>query len=117
MTLEQSSSRNEVLNSLQRLGISQERPLKIAWFSYFPVEWLPEPPPPLRQIPKQHPATWQRVLWEELRHDPQLDLHIFSLRKDYSHSFTFQRDNTTFHCLKTPGGAESKPGANNMAGE
>ena len=80
------------------------KPLTVAWFSYFPVEWLPNLPEELRSLPKQHPATWQRVLWEEFRSRTDLNLHIFSLRKEYPRSFSFTRDNTTFHCLKTPGG-------------
>lgn len=79
-------------------------PLKVAWFSYFPVEWLPRLPREVESVPRQHPATWQRVLWEEFRHRPDLQLHIFSLRKEYGRSFQFERDNTTFHGLKTPGG-------------
>lgn len=77
---------------------------EVAWFPYFPVEWLPDLPEELRDLPKQHPATWQRVLWEEFRQRTDLRLHIFSLRKEYPRSMSFQRDNTTFHCLKTIGG-------------
>lgn len=78
--------------------------LKVAWFSYFPVEWLPDLPEELQHLSKQHPATWQRVLWEQFRHRPDLRLHIFSLRKEYPRSIRFNRDNTTFHCIKTTGG-------------
>ena len=79
------------------------KPLRVAWFTYFPVEWLPDVPQ-LREIPKQHPATWERVLWEEFKGHADLRLDIFSLRKEYARSFKFERANTVFHCVKTPGG-------------
>ena len=83
---------------------ASQRVREVAWFSYFPMEWLPDLPEELRNMPKQHPATWQRVLWEEFRRRADLRLHIFSLRKEYPRSMSFQRDNTTFYCLKTIGG-------------
>ena len=51
-----------------------------------------------------HPATWQRVLITELQKDPSLDLHVLVLRKQFPRSLSFTRGNTTFHCLKVPGG-------------
>jgi glycosyltransferase involved in cell wall biosynthesis len=81
-----------------------ERPLKVAWFPYFPVEWLPDPPPELRDLPRQHPATWQRVLWDEFKRDPRLSFDIFVPRGQFPRSFTFSRENTRFHCLRTPPG-------------
>lgn len=92
--------------STSAIGHSGARvqPLTVAWYTYFPVEWLPEPPPELRDIRKQHPATWQRVLWDEFCQRDDLKLHIFSLRREYERSFSFSRANTTFHCLKTAGG-------------
>ncbi len=80
------------------------RPLKVAWFPYFPVEWLPDPPAELRDLPRQHPATWQRVLWEEFKNDPRLRLEILVPRGQFPRSFTFERANTRFHCLRTPPG-------------
>ena len=47
-----------------------ERPLKVAWISYFPIEWLPDLPEPLRGLPRMHPASWQRVLLQELIGNP-----------------------------------------------
>lgn len=82
----------------------RQQALKVAWISYFPVEWLPDLPAELQGLPKQHPATWQRVLWESFRHRDDLRLHIFSLRKEYPRTMSFDRDNTTFHCVKTVGG-------------
>jgi len=78
--------------------------LKVAWFPYFPVEWLPDPPPELRDLPRQHPATWQRVLWDELKSDPRLRLEIIVPRSQFPRSFSFERDSTRFHCLRTPPG-------------
>ena len=75
--------------------------LKVAWITYFPIEWLPDLPPELQGLPRLHPATWQRVLWEEFRKDETLDLHILVLRKSFLKSMRFRRGNTTFHCVKT----------------
>lgn len=79
-------------------------PLKVAWFTYFPIEWLEDLPAELSQLPRMHPATWQRVLLAELQQDASLDLHIVVLRKHFPRTLRFQRGNTTFHCLKVPGG-------------
>src|SRR5687767_9995405 len=86
------------------IQFTPERPLKVAWISYFPIEYLPDLPPELASLPKLHPATWQRVLWEEFRHNPRLRLDIIVLRKHFPRSLCFERDNSRFHCIKTPGG-------------
>lgn len=77
----------------------------IAWFSYFPVEWLPEAPDEVRQLPRLHPASWQRVLLEALeRLHPELRLHVVVLRKQFARDSSFTRRNVTFHLVRTPGG-------------
>jgi glycosyltransferase involved in cell wall biosynthesis len=86
---------------------TNQRPLRVAWLTYFPVEWLPNPPPQLANVPKEHPATWQRVLCDELQKRDDLDLHIIALRNSFRESFRFRRGNTTFHCIKTPRGMRS----------
>jgi glycosyltransferase involved in cell wall biosynthesis len=81
------------------------RPLKVAWISYFPVEWLPEAPPDFRAMPRHHPASWQRVLfraWQD--QNPGVELHILALRKQFPRSCTFQIAPATFHCIRTIGG-------------
>lgn len=80
------------------------RPLTVAWFSYFPVEWLPDLPAELRDTPKLHPASWQRVLLNGLESNPALRLHIVIVRKQFERDFTFERKGVTFHLLKAPGG-------------
>ena len=80
------------------------RPLRVAWISFFPVEWLPDPPAELRGLPRQHPAPWQRILVEELKGVPDLDLHVFSVRKQFARSFSFRQGGVNFHCVKVPGG-------------
>lgn len=80
------------------------RRLKVAWFSYFPIEWLPDLPEELQGLPRLHPATWQRVLWEEFACYSNLELHILVLRSHFGRSHTFTRGNTTFHCVRTPPG-------------
>lgn len=81
------------------------RPLKVAWITYFPVEWLPEAPEELRALPRHHPATWQRVLVEAWRdQNPGLELHVLALRKQFPRSLQFRVGPATFYCLRTVGG-------------
>ncbi len=79
-------------------------PLKVAWISYFPVEWLPEIPEPLRDLPKLHPAPWQRVLVNEFQKRPEVKLDILVVRKHFPSHFTFQCGGATIHCLRAPQG-------------
>ena len=79
-------------------------PLRVAWVSFFPVEWLPDAPEELRPMPRLHPAPWQRILVDELKGVPNLELHVFSVRKYFPRSFSFQREGVNFHCVKVPGG-------------
>lgn len=74
--------------------------MKVAWISYFPVEWLPDLPPPLRHLPRSHPASWQRVLMHEMRQVPDLKLHIFALQKFYPRDFCFEHEGVTIHLVK-----------------
>jgi glycosyltransferase involved in cell wall biosynthesis len=85
----------------------KERPLRVAWLTYFPVEWLPDLPPQLAGVRKEHPATWQRVLCEEFQKRSDLELHIIALRNSFPESIRFRRGNVTFHCIKTPRGMRS----------
>lgn len=81
------------------------RPLKVAWITYFPVEWLPEAPPDFQSMPRHHPASWQRVLfraWQE--QNPGLELHIVALRKQFPRTCSFRIGSTTLHCVRTWGG-------------
>lgn len=81
-----------------------ESPLKVAWISHFPVEWLPDAPEPVRMLPRHHPTSWQRVLLAELEKEKSLQLHILVLRKELERDFTFERNGVTFHLIKAPGG-------------
>lgn len=78
--------------------------MKVAWISYFPIEWLPELPGSLRALPRIHPATWQRVLLDEVKHMPGLKLEVIAVRKQFPRDFTFEWEGVTFHCLKVPAG-------------
>lgn len=80
------------------------RPLTVAWFSYFPVEWLSGVPEAVTRLPRQHPASWQRVLLTEFEKSPALRLHLVVLRKQFERDLTFERNGVTFHLVKTPGG-------------
>ncbi len=78
--------------------------MKVAWFSFFPVEWLADAPAEVRALPRQHPATWQRVLLAEFERSPDLKLHVFSLRKEHPRDRCFERNGVTFHLVRTRGG-------------
>ncbi|MCX8092083.1 MAG: glycosyltransferase family 4 protein [Verrucomicrobiae bacterium] len=84
-----------------------QSPIKVAWFSYFPVEWLPGMPDEVSRLPRQHAASWQRVLLNELQSDPELKLHIVVLRKQFPRNLTFDRNGVTFHLVKTLGGTRA----------
>ena len=78
--------------------------MRVCWLSYFPVEWLPEVPEPLRGLPRLHPATWQRVLVQELKGRADLKLHVIAVRKQFPRHVSFESEGVTFHCLKVPPG-------------
>ncbi len=80
------------------------RPLTVAWISNFPVEWLDEVPAEVQSLPRQHPASWQRVLLAEFENRPDVRLHVFVLRKHFARSQTFERRGVVFHLIKTVGG-------------
>jgi glycosyltransferase involved in cell wall biosynthesis len=77
-----------------------KKPLTVAWISDFPVEWLPDIPEPLRNLPKRHPATWQMVLLSEFEKNPDLRVHVVLLRRRIQRDFSFERNGTAFHVLK-----------------
>src|SRR5436190_20925765 len=79
-------------------------PLKVAWISDFPLEWLPDLPDALKVLPRQYGMTWQRVLLDEFEKWPDLKLHILILRKNISKDVVFERNGVTFHVLKIPAG-------------
>jgi len=77
--------------------------LKVAWISYFPIERLPDLPEPLRDLPREHPASWQRVLLEEFIHDKSpsaIQLHVIVVRGAFKSDCTFDWNGVRFHCLK-----------------
>ena len=81
----------------------QSKPPIVAWISSFPVEWLPDAPEWVRQLPRQHPYSWLRVLLGELEKNPAVKLHVIVLRKQFARNATFERNGVTFHLIKTPG--------------
>jgi glycosyltransferase involved in cell wall biosynthesis len=81
----------------------RQGPLKVAWISEYPLEWLDDAPEPIRRLPKQHPATWMPVLAEEFRNLPEIELHVFVLRKGIDRDISFERRGVRFHVLKVPG--------------
>lgn len=78
------------------------RPLTVAWFSYFPVEWLPDVPPPIATLPRGHPASWQRVLLQELERRDDLRLHVIVLHGQVARDLSFERRGVRFHLLRVP---------------
>lgn len=89
---------------VNQLPTNLNRPLTIAWISSFPVEWLEDVPAGVQSLPRQHPASWQRVLLAEFEKRTDLRLHIFVLRKHFTQSQTFERRGVVFHLIKTVGG-------------
>src|ERR1051325_10954660 len=81
-----------------------KNPLTVAWFSFFPLEWLSDMPEPVQRLPRQHAASWQRVLLAEFEKNPELRMHVVVLRKYFERDLTFERNGVTFHLVKTPGG-------------
>lgn len=77
-------------------------PLVVAWISDFPLEWLPDLPPALAHLPREHPATWQLVLMREFERRADVQLHVLLLRKNINEPVTFERNGVTFHVLKVP---------------
>jgi len=80
------------------------RRIRVAWISDFPIEWIGDLPGELKHLPRKHAATWLRVLFDEFKLDPQIDLHIVALRKDLTANCAFEREGVTFHVLKVPPG-------------
>ncbi len=79
------------------------RPLRVVWITFFPMEWLAEAPEEIRSLSKGHPASWQRVLLREFQKDPAIELHIFAIRRLFPRDVIFKSGNATFYCLKAPG--------------
>lgn len=77
-----------------------QRNITVAWISDFPVEWLTEFPEPLRHLPRRHPATWQIVLLNEYRRNPNLRLHVILFRGNIAADYEFEQSGVTFHVLK-----------------
>ncbi len=80
------------------------RPLTVAWFSFFPVEWMAGAPEAVRRLPRGHPASWQRVLAAELEARPEFKLHIIVLRKEFERDLDFEIRGQSFHLRRTVGG-------------
>ncbi len=75
-------------------------PLTVAWISDYPIEWMPDPPPPLRGLPRKHPETWMSVLLGELMGSADLKIHVLVLRGRVERGFEFERNGVRFHVLK-----------------
>ncbi|PYK98876.1 MAG: hypothetical protein DME19_10825 [Verrucomicrobia bacterium] len=80
------------------------RPISVAWISNFPVEWIGDLPGELKNLPKRHAMTWQRVLLDEFKVDPRVNLHVVVLRKGLERNYDFDGDGVSFHVLKVPAG-------------
>jgi glycosyltransferase involved in cell wall biosynthesis len=77
---------------------------RVAWFSFFPVEWLEGVPAEVAGLPKEHPATWQRSLLEQLESQSKYEIHVVVLKRHLSRNLSFVRRNVHFHLVKTVGG-------------
>ena len=78
--------------------------MRVAWISFFPIEWMPGVPKAFASLPRQHPATWQLVLLEEFKKVPNLKVEVVVVRKQFERSVSFDLDGVSFHCLKVPAG-------------
>jgi len=77
--------------------------LTVAWISDYPIEWMPDLPPALRALPRQHPASWMAVLLGELETNPDLKLYILVLRRHIETDYEFEKRGVRFHVLNVPG--------------
>ena len=68
---------------------------------------MPDVPEEVRRLPKLHPASWQRVLFDQFAPDPTLKLHVIVLRKQFEQNLTFERRGVSFHLIKIPGGTRA----------
>ena len=75
---------------------------RVAWISEFPIEWLSDLPAPLESLPKQHSLTWQRVLFDELKKDQRLKLHVIALRKNLERDYSFDKPKAQNLAIKMP---------------
>lgn len=89
---------------MNTLNKNPDRPLRVAWISDFPVEWLDMAPRPWRDAPRRHPMTWMQVLRDELDPDPNIELHICALDKRFPKAGRFDIGRTHFHIQKPLGG-------------
>ena len=90
--------------SCPKVAAAACRPLKVAWFSFFPVEWMPDSPESVRRLPRGHAATWQQVLAAELEPRPDFKLHVIVLRKEFERDLDFDLRGISFHLRRTVGG-------------
>src|SRR5690242_6528981 len=81
--------------------------LRVAWISDFPIEWIGDLPGELKHLPKEHAATWLRVLLNEFKVEPEIELHVVALRKNVTTNHVFEREGVTFHVLRVPPGIRS----------
>lgn len=77
---------------------------RVAWFSFFPVEWLDGVPEEVARLPKEHPATWQRSLLDQFETQNEYEIHVIVLKKNFARNLDFIRRNVHFHLVKTVGG-------------
>jgi glycosyltransferase involved in cell wall biosynthesis len=80
---------------------SLQRPLTVAWISFFPIEWLDGIPDYLHRQPCGHPATWQQSLLAEMERDQRIKLHVVVVRSTFERDDCFERNGVTFHLIKT----------------
>lgn len=79
--------------------------MKVAWISNFPIEWLPDKPAGLPELPRQHALSWQRVLLLDLlANHPEIELHVCILRPQIKQALDCQWKNAWFHLRPVPGG-------------
>jgi glycosyltransferase involved in cell wall biosynthesis len=76
--------------------------MRVAWISEYPVEWVESAPESIRAMPRQHPATWLRVLAREFSKRNDIELHAIALRTRAPSSVQFSAEGATIHVIKVP---------------
>ncbi len=63
---------------------------------------MDDAPEAIRCLPKNHPATWLRVLSAEIAARKQLELHVIVLRNNVQEDHVYVSGGVTFHVVRVP---------------
>jgi len=80
------------------------RPLTVAWFSYFPVEWLSGVPEPVSAVAALASSLMAARVAGRARARPRPAPARHCAAEIFERDLVFERKGVTFHLVKTPGG-------------